>query len=247
MSVIYFHTPGGTAKVRGSERALAQQFADHALHFALRLPEGSVRPHPIEKLLTEKARMYLESVTLSELVTLSGEIGEHLVVKESRPLDLWTVGLNTGLVLGSPAMKLLLRVHGTCEIHSFIQGHNRKWLAELISVGLTQRVLSVDAGWPALQELCLQSAFEPMVLSYSVCDQFPNRHMALRGSWQLEPDDQEGERWYSLSTKERWRTAWDGLQRQPGNLEWNPERWDLFRFDDGLDGFELYDHAVSLK
>ena len=247
MSAIYFHTPGGTATVRGSERTLAGSFAKHALEYALRLPGIDIpsMPHPMHKLLTPKAREYSKLISLTELLSSEGFIGNELVTMSNKPVDLWTTGLNTGLILAAPAMKLLLRVHGTCELHSFIQGTHRAWLATLIQEGLAQRVLSAGAGWDSVAELCLQSSFEPVVLSYSACEQFPNRHAALRGGWVQEPKDPEGELWYKLSIKERWSTAWRGLEKEADSLEWRPSRWDQFRFEDGLDGFELYQHAVA--
>lgn len=244
MSVIYFHTPNGTAGVRNSERHRADAFAKHAWEFALRLPgvDTGSSPHPLRKMLTAKGKEYGQEASLSDLFYFH----EPMFERQGKPLDMWVVSMNTGLILAAPAMKLLLRVHASCEVHSFIQGKNRAWFAALIQDGLAQRILSADAGWEDVTALALQSSFEPMVLSFSVCDSFPNRHAASKGGWTPPENDPEGESWYSLSPTEKWDSAWRGLLPHAPSLEWNPARMDTFRFQDGLDGFALYAEAVSL-
>lgn len=132
--------------------------------------------------------------------------------------------LNTALVAGSDPVRLAAKIHGWCEIHCWVEGPDREWLAGLIDEGLEAGIYRrglwysdvpdgprdkwSSQGWEEVQALLREAADGPVVLSYSVCDQFPNprTHPAWPGreveSWDDYSDDEKAavedwqERWY---------------------------------------------------
>lgn len=134
-----------------------------------------------------------------------------------------SVELNTALAIGSPALQLAAKIHGWCETHAYIEGEDRAWVADIIDQGLEARIyrgvlrttdrdsnpITIDVGWSRVQELLRSRSDEPVVMSYSVCEAFPNNTVI---------DD-----WYDSAEKESEHMAlsekWDELD--------NAEQWDL--------------------
>ncbi|MGK3995050.1 hypothetical protein [Sorangium sp. So ce1024] len=131
----------------------------------------------------------------------------------------WEVLLNTCLVLGSDPLCFLARMHAQCEIHAWVDGPDRAWLAGIIDEGRRVGLMRDGQGWDDVTALLRARSDEPVVMSYSVCDQFPSRSVA---NW-TPPADEDGEpnrdAWYDLDEAERWRLAMDGVQE----LRFGPE------------------------
>ena len=113
---------------------------------------------------------------------LSG-IGSRDMLVAGVSLDPSSVSLNTALALGSDPVRLAAKIHGWCEVHAWFDGPDRAWAADIIDQGLAagiyRRGHPADAGysqgWEQVQALLRERDDEPVVMSYSVCDQFPNQ------------------------------------------------------------------------
>ncbi|MFD6565481.1 hypothetical protein [Micromonospora profundi] len=130
--------------------------------------------------------------------------------------------LNTALVAGSDPVRLAAKIDGWCEAHCWVEGPDRAWLADIIDRGLTAGLYRKglwysntpdgpkdqwsDQGWGQVLDLLRSRDDEPVVMSYSVCDGFPNPEIAGRES--------ESGQWYDLPGGEQWQTAMDGLRRE---------------------------------
>lgn len=121
-------------------------------------------------------------------------------------LDTSNVELNTALVAGSDPVRLAAKIHGWCETHCYVEGPDRKWLADIIDEGLRAGIYRrglwwvdrpcdgpaenepdrqwSDQGWGDVLDLLRESDDGPVVLSYSVTDSFPNREVA---GWEPPP------------------------------------------------------------
>jgi hypothetical protein len=158
--------------------------------------------------------------------------------------------LNTAVVMGSDHIRLLAKLHGQCEIHAYVEGPNRAWLADIIEQGIKDKVLRVwekdfYGGWPAVVELLRSRDDEPVVTSYSVTEQFPNRFVASEhGSWDATLDN---DRWYDLSDAEQWQFAMDGLRKQneSAHLEIKPETFAQQGYGNGMSGFDIVSMLYS--
>lgn len=173
-------------------------------------------------------------------------------------VDLHTtdVGLNTTLLAGSDLIRLAAKIDGWCEVHAWVEGGDRAWLADLIEQGLRAGIyrqgLWMDnpdsgardkwapMGWDQVVGLLRARDDEPAVMSYSVCDGFPNPDVAgwdpsIDASWRPDwaadsegladwraLDDSQrqwyrrqhaGELWSELPAGRRWEMAMDGLRR----------------------------------
>jgi len=169
--------------------------------------------------------------------------GNSPLVIDGENVHTFAVALNTALDLGNDAIKLSARLHGQCEIHTWVEGPNRKWLAEIIQAGLKRGIFRGGMGWDSVIELLESRDDEPVVTSYSVCDRFPNSHTA---KWKppIVDDEPDYDKWYDLPLQEQWQLAMAGI-RDYATLEMKPEGWDEYCFGDGMNGFELYRAAVD--
>jgi hypothetical protein len=202
MSRIYFHTQNeDEAEVHGSERA----YMGHVVNLlGAALGQDSWRNSwhdEIEQHLTEYGRtMYRSrndypSLMHRDLSTLIGSFSDRPIFHDAdgTPLDNFSLVLNTVLAIGSDAMCLLARLHAQCEIHAYVEGPHRSWMADLIQEGLDSKLYraslrpgNVDGtrgephgqGWEELITLLRARDDAPVVTSYSVCEQFPNAETA---------------------------------------------------------------------
>lgn len=145
---------------------------------------------------------------------------------DGTPLDTWHLALNTALVMGSDPIALATRLAAQSEIHCYVEGPNRAWLAGLIETGRASGVLRAGAGWEATVEMLRARDDEPVVCSYSVSDSFPNASIA---GWAPEPDDggdiddEAWDGWYDLAHDEQWRLSLARLRASSGGLELSPD------------------------
>jgi len=146
-------------------------------------------------------------------------------------IDLFALHLNTALVVGNDVIKLMARLHGSCEIHAWVDGPNRAWLASIAERGLALGLLGSDKrlhmypGWPAVIELLRESDQGEVVTSYSVTDSFPNYE-------DREDEDEDREQM-------SWDVAMDKLRKLDGGFELKPDNWDTFRFGHCLSAVDL--------
>lgn len=258
MSRVYWHSPSGTAELRGSERAWLRHLAagpaeaawdlqrgdslNRARQILAMVPAGQSNDYVHQMLAEANAedarnkavdartgRMTFDAQRrLASAVNVALRVDGFDMVVAGRRFHTSNVDLNTALVAGSDAVRLAAKIHGWCEGHCYVEGPDRAWLADLIDAaldaGLFRRGLWYvdrpcdgivadqpdrqwsDSGWGEVLDLLRSRDDEPVVLSYSVCDQFPNPEIA---GWEGGDDD---ETWYDLPDDEKWRLALDGLR-----------------------------------
>lgn len=225
MSRIYFHTRDeGEAEVLGSERAhmgllisdvsaaFIPTFADAVLPF---VAEG----HYLHNSARARSAYFEKDVRLA--LTHGGS---DFLLYNGAPVDSFALQLNTVLAVGNDPLKLLAMIHGQCEIHAYVEGPERDWLAGLIEQGREAGLYRADTGWESVVELLRGSADAPVVMSYSVCDSFPNPGVA---DWSA-PVDEDGEEdwdaWYELPAGDRWDLAMAGLRSRTDIKSLAPDR-----------------------
>lgn len=110
------------------------------------------------------------------------------------------IGLNTALLAGSDQVALAAKIHGWCVKHTWLEGPDRAWLA------------------------CDD---EPVVLSHSVDDSFPNSSVGdwmppwpegVARDWNALTEEQQAQRsrrdeeWYELPDERQWEISMAGLR-----------------------------------
>ena len=153
------------------------------------------------------------------------------------------IQLNTMLRMGNDPMKLYARLHGQCEIHAYVEGPNRQWLAEIIKEGLRTHIFRPDEGWETVIPHLEEADDSPIVTSFSVCDEFPNPYIA---GFDFDPEDiDDSDRWYELPYEERWELGLKGLRNNHSDVELIPENWDDYYFGHGMDAFKLTEYIYN--
>lgn len=234
MSRVYFHSPSDEAEIRGSERALLSHYVNRALLAGLGLDR------PVDTAYEEEdARAVLSMLVnptydvpprfLATHLSVAGD-EEQFELAGGVRVGVWCTALNTLLATGSDPMILSARLHGQCEIHAYVEGPNRAWLADIMEQGRAAAVFRPDAGWESVVSLLRRRDDEPVVMSDSSAESFPMVPS-------LYADDEEWvEAWYQLPETEQWRQALEALRAGSWGLEMTPEHWTwpAFHFGDHL-------------
>jgi hypothetical protein len=192
MSRVTFHSVDGDAELRGSERAYAGGVTSDMTLSMLRDSFGGRERY--ERLVP--ADHYLRNGTIKDEHWMDSFKTWWNVGFDSATFDFdgyrpspWQIILNTALVMGSDAIELLARIHATCEVHGYVEGEHREWLADIIEVGREDRVLRANQGWEDVMALLRKTDASPVVMSYSVCEGFPNAGLAKdAGLWTPGPE-----------------------------------------------------------
>lgn len=250
MSRIYFHSQSGDAEVRGSERAFMGHLINKMFRVSLGINDWDTpeNPHVLRRIVYPdhyclKARGAEFARQLTTALYVAGDTPVLWV--DGQVVRTFSAALNTAMVMGSDPIKLCARVHGQCEIHTFVEGKNREWLAKKIDHGRAVGVLRSDQGWEETATLLRSRNDEPVVTSYSVCEQFPNAHAA---GWKPDKLTEEGEAdwdaWYDLPSAQQWEMGMTALRKTA--LEMKPSNWNKYYFHDGVTGFDLLAAAIAL-
>lgn len=234
MSRIYFHSEHETAELSGRERAHMGTFCSSLLQAALGIDQAWLSDAARYRALVPREH-YTQGGTDEQFLSsfrtwLSVGEGEFGLETKTDP---FTAALNTALVIGGDAVRLMARLHGRCEVHAFVEGANRSWLADIIDRGRATNVLRAGMGWEACATMLRQRDDAPVVTSYSVCMPFPNAAVA---GWK---DDQDGDGFYDLSKSQQWAMAMPKLRESGGGLEMRPDDWGTFYFHGGASGFDI--------
>ena len=233
MSRVYFHSLSATAELRGSERAYAGGLISDLALAVLR--PGYWNEKQLRAMLPEGH--YLQTVEAHRFedawsTAFSVDSGE-LLIHEGERLNSWIVSLNTAIVLGNDAMRFLVRMHGQCEIYGYVEGRNRCWLASIVREGMASGLYRADMGWAEVHRLLLSRDDEPVVMSYSVCQGFPNYDIA---GW---CKDDEGEGFYALTKQEQWHIAMTNLRAQDRGLELRSDNYATYKFGHLITMFDV--------
>jgi hypothetical protein len=256
MSRIYFHSEHGEAEVSGAERAYMGNFCGDLFILALNLDRHEdypSRPSVLRKILNPghyTASPDYQGLRFVDALSTALRVGfdNDILLVEGERVDCFSAALNTAYVTGSDAVKLMARLHGQCELHAYVEGPNRAWLASMIERGRETHVLRPNMGWEVAVGLLRSRDDCPVVTSYSVCEQFPNAHVA--GYVPLidkESGEQDWDAWYDLPEGEQWQRALEGLRAGGVGLELKPDDWQTFHFRDGVNGYQLRRIAEELS
>jgi hypothetical protein len=252
MSRIHFDSPSGGRDVSGTERADMRLTLTDVAHAVLTvgyvldwlpgfLPADA---YPLRQL---EPRFGSDPRFRGSLRSWIDDERHHFLVG-GELYNARQLGLNTVLAIGSDPLKLYARLHGQCEIHCWVEGPNREWLAGLIRRGVAAGLYRdrgyrpregktpLPARWTPLADWLESDAAEPVVCSYSVCRRFPDPDVA---GW----PEESLEDWDRLPATERWARALEGLRRDRPLLELRPEGWESYRFGHGKDAFWLREQA----
>ncbi len=241
MSRVYFHSESGQAELLGSERAhmglLIGDIFVATLRVAIENDTPSC-PSPLRNVVNDGwwTQDFPRNMPLACRSLMSDELR---FVVDGKSHDPWQVSLNTALVIGNDVLKMFARIHGQCEIHAYVLGPNRNWLAGIIDTGLSKGLCRKGQGWEGVTNLLRRCDDRPVVTS-SVCDRFPNSCVA---GWS---DDNDGDDWYNLAFSRRWEMAFSRLEQSDQCVEITPKDWDDFTFGGGLDAFRLLEHARDI-
>lgn len=229
MSRIYFHTPTRTVEVHGAERAWLGNLCDD---FGLApttptmvrelndwIPVHLYKPFGQYDLNSDLARDFDQRYRFWDAPRLS-----------YGPLDMrpWTITRNTCARHGSPALRLAARIDAQCEVHGWAEGDTKAWMADTITDGLDAGIFrraSKDhpLGWDDVINL-LREDPEPVVMSYSVTDSFPN---PARDHWEdHHGSDEDWQAWDDLGAEEQWDDALSRVRADP-RKEITPHGYDL--------------------
>lgn len=242
MSSIAFSSPNGSARLRGPERAHADQLTKRMAIAAIDydgLPSWTGGKHDplIDMALDydftigfERWLRWGDGFRIPDDPTLLAKLPQTLQdkVEPGMRVPMFGMILNTALVGGSDPVKLLARLHGQCEANAWIDGPNRAWLAEIAREGLASCILRTDMGWDDVIAFLESSQDEPVVTSFSVTRGFPYQP----GNFKSE------KKWYKLSAGERWKLALDDLKANPW-MEIKPDNWKTYYFDYGVNAHEI--------
>jgi hypothetical protein len=223
MSSIAFHTSNDTLELRGSERAYMGQLIGKLSLAVLEecCPSPFLfardKPHPLVALVPQSEYLHqldggAEEFWRAFQTWWMVSCGKRLTL-HGRDLDVFSIHLNTAMVLGGDELRLLARLHGQCEIHAHVEGEHLPWVAEIIERGLASGLYRRSMGWEELVPF-LRRADGPVVTSYSVCDSFP-----------------EG--------KDTFEEGLTKLRARHHDLEINPTALAAYRFTHKLSAFDV--------
>jgi len=251
MSRIYFHSLNREAEVRGSERAyFSVLFGDlfsSIFNAPVRLGDFDDRRRAV--LAKALGKDHYVNASLKWTDENHATLNPSDKYYEDRLKTLFSVGnanlfgqidtfgllLNTANVMGNDAIKLAARIHGQCEVYCWVKGENRNWLAGIIETGLSSGIYRQQQGWEDVQALLKEDDSTSVVLSYSVCDSFPNSAIAGFVPTKDENGDDSWDAWHDLDFSVQWQQACEGLERSGGGLELSPDNWSTFYFAHGWD------------
>lgn len=233
MSHILFQDGLGRAELRGQERAAMSHFVSGfawtVMGFDGSFPDAEA---PALKLLFWGVDYVREQTNPAKLVR-DARLA-HNVCWEHKYLgkyEMFTAQLNTAARLGGDLFALMARLHGQCEMHAWVDGPDRAWLADLIDRGLTERVFRTSLGWEDVIALLRARDDQPVVTSYSVSESFP---YALLSSADLGDDP---------SWEERYAAGVEALRADDRDHKHsrrlNPAHWTSYHFGHGYTTLQL--------
>lgn len=232
MSSVTFHAETGSARLRGMERAWASIFCGDLTVGLLRSNSEQIAAL-LPRRFGHLGRLYFpDGLVMDDRVSTWLRVGEERVtLPDSRTFDPFELSLNTAIAIGNDATRLLARLHSQCEIHGWVDGPNRAWLASLIDEGLASGLMRLEMGWESVAALLRSSDQGAVVTSYSVCDTFPNPYLLGIGG------EDPWEAMSKLKPNSVWKRAMKAISG--GGLEWKPDDWATIRFGDGVDAMSL--------
>jgi len=250
MSSIYFHSKTDETQVNGSERALMANIVNNLTLAILDISTFNIDKY--KQIINPQHYLYdsyYQDKPLIECLKTAVKVPEtmdkDIFQINNQNINTFNMTLNTAISIGNDVIKLFARLHGQCEIHSYVSNKNKKWLADIIQQGLDSKLLRENSGWEDTIKLLNNEDETDVVTSYSVCDQFPNRSVAdwfpkipmltleseINSNIQDEIQNEIAMQWYDLPKDTQWDLAIKGLKKQTKKLlELKPDNWNDVRF-----------------
>lgn len=246
MSRVYFHMLDGTVEVHGSERQRAAQLA--------------------EGIGAAILSRYVERLGLDRMYERPGMLRAHFMMGDEklkfggREFNGWHMLLNTALDTGNEQICFLTKFHAQSEIHARVAGEHRDWLAGVIERAIENKLVrpevphglrpgeTFSTGWRELVEALRRTAEHPVVMSYSVTEQFPSPHLWRGDADNPVPKDRPGrvEAFYDHSIVKQWDLCMPAIR----DMQMTPENLCTYGFGDGMNALalaEMIDNAAALE
>jgi hypothetical protein len=242
MSRIYFHAPHRDAEVGGSERAYfggmasdlalsilgvnASRDQDWAREITVDPPDyiATALNTPAPDVMTDPEG-YRRWARWTDTWSTHMRVGGSGLLVGDSAIPFMELALNTLVAMNSPQLSFMAHVHGLCESHIYVEAENAEWMADLIAKAREDEVFRAGQGWEdviALAQEVAASGEGPIVLSYSVCEGFPNAEVA---NWTPADESDEGwDAWYALSADERWDMGVRALREADWPFAMGPDR-----------------------
>ncbi len=231
MSRIYFHAENESVEVAGPDRHHFGILCADLARIQAEVPRvhdafSSAKDHWLVPVLKSSMDPKFLEYEIAQR--------EKPVVWKDQQYSSFSLLLNSAYHLGGEALQFAARIHGGCEIHCWVEGNNRLWLAGIIERALSVNVCRDDMGWPDVIKLLEQSDKGEVVCSFSVTDSFPlgvlSRLARDAGLSDEECDDPPG----------TWGAAMASLRETHPYLEMQPSTWDDYHFgNEGMDYAQL--------
>jgi hypothetical protein len=257
MSKIYFHSKDcDDAEVHGSERAYMSCIINDLTLSVLSDYLKSDHRNPkaqIVNFIKNPNNLYFINYDNNQFeesfkMSFKSGIGNMTFLHNDKEINSFALSLNTAFSLGSDVIQLMARLHAQCEVHTYIKPENFHWMARIIDKGLKLNILRKDQGWESVVTL-LETSKEPIVTSFSVCEQFPSAELA---NWytceafgnkdECICEDQENceyHDWDEVDFKEQWELSLEKLENKNGCLELTPNGWEGYFFDQNISAFDI--------
>jgi len=205
--------------------------------------------------------------TCLRVTNLPLKVGDHVVYSANAEL-------NTAIATGNDQVCLAAKIHGWCEIHPWFEEDDRSWFADVIECAIADGLYREDIwttgilgnpserqrvrqGWGDVVTLLRDTTTHPgeVVLSYSVCDGFPDPEVStsmppwptgVPQDWDALTPDQQKERtdarrlWYDLEPDQRWETAIAGLRYLRPWANITPENLATATFGPDVNLFDVF-------
>jgi hypothetical protein len=181
MSYIQFQTRTKSVQVSGRERSLIRSYMSQITNSFVSLNNNDDALGFVKFCFPEDHYLYdyrRDDFSLIKNIKTSLSLGD-LTLNHCDDTEFWLIQANTLISIGSDALKLLVKIYSQCEVHGFIEGNNRKWAASILQNALDCGLIRKNPfgynGWDSLIELMNEDDDSPIVMSYSVADDFPTK------------------------------------------------------------------------
>jgi hypothetical protein len=144
------------------------------------------------------------------------------------------------LKMGSDPVKLMARIHLGCELHMWLEGEHRGFVADLITEGLEQNMFRGGMGWEQAIEWLLND--EGMVVfSYSVTPAFPDAaEVYEHENWSYTWEEFADEIFWRWSYEKQWERGVAALRATKPDLQLTPDNLHMIEyFSNQRDLFDL--------
>jgi len=217
MSYVIFSTVNRKVKLSSSERRWLACFCNEIFLKSLRLEsfdyDYDANDHPLKE--------YLWTCTSKRLAELHIKID----MTELAGYKVSELCLNTAMQMGSLPVRLAAYIDNCCETHGFFLPEVHKKVIDVINTGLDIGCYRSEQGWDDVKGL-FATEKEPIVMSYSVSDCFPNSYLTEK--------EQEGK------PSKVWNKYYKELIKV--QKPWTPE---MLGFGDFTNGYQLVDRLAQ--